>query len=319
MAKRVLQADGTYCYTDNCRVHDRSGLPAVGAASLVADAGRATRTEVTGLIQQALTEHKSLYKTKKSLTEASEQITDTLYNANNMSPFAIANMTRVALAGTDKGFNDTYDWDRMVELSSHILDGAKAAHRIERGTRVVISATGETGTVSETHNPLSPRPFRVHTDSASSTNDFKFFSRSEIVKLNEPSSDAPAREQVAYAAPDATLKTSLVSALLREESDPERYNAQGLRGVTGGEYGLLSLRDELQQVAHKWDSAHDGLSSARVTKGKISRFLRDEHRAARPWLNTEERENVRDAIANILAYTDAGAKVQRLTQPVAVA
>jgi hypothetical protein len=311
MAKRVLQADGTYCYTENCRIHNRGALPAIGGASVVDDASRTTRLKSLDAIQEALTQHKNLYKTKKSLEEASEQIVDTFYNANNTLPFAVANISRVALLGEDKGFQDTYDWDRMVELSTHMLDGIKAAHRVDQNSRVVIAATGETGTVSETHNLLASKPFRVHTDDFGSRNDFKFFSRSELVKVDVPEDDAPTRKWVAYAKPDETLLVNAPAELLRQESDPARYNAQALRGIAPKDHA--AVRAELGEIADKWDRATVDRSKG-VTKSAIARFLKDEAGAARPWLTMEESENVRDAISNILAYVAPEVKVPRITR-----
>lgn len=312
MAKRVLQADGTYCYTENCRVHNRGALPAVGAASVVDDAARNGRFQTSSAIEKVLREHKKLYRTKKSLDEASEQIVDTFYNANNtMDPsFAVANISRAALMGEDKGFNDTYDWDKMVELSTHMLEGIKAVHRVEPGTRVVIGSTGETGTISEVHNPLAKTPYRVHTDSSGSKNDFKFFSRSDITKVAEPADDAPTRAWVAYAAPDETLLVNAPAKILRQESDPKRYNAQALRGLAVADQP--KVREELEEIAAKWDRATVDRSKG-ITKGAITRFLVDEAAAQRPWLNTHERENVREGIANILAYIAPEVKVPRLT------
>lgn len=315
MTKGVLQADGTRCYTENCRIHNRGALPAVGAASVVDDAARNGRFQTSSAIEKVLREHKKLYRTKKSLEEASDQIVDTFYNANNVLPFAVANISRAALMGEDKGFNDTYDWDKMVELSNHMLEGIKSVHRVEPGTRVVIAATGEIGTISEVHNPLAKTPYRVHTDNFGSKNDFKFFSRSDITKVAEPADDAPTRAWVAFAAPDETLLVNAPAELLRQESDPKRYNAQALRGLAVADQE--GVRKEFAEIADKWDHATVDRSKG-ITKGAISRFLKDEAAAQRPWLNTHERENVREGIANILAYIAPEVKVPLLNRPATV-
>lgn len=45
MARRVKQADGSYCYTENCRVHNRSLSDSTGLEAVLADAKETQRQQ----------------------------------------------------------------------------------------------------------------------------------------------------------------------------------------------------------------------------------------------------------------------------------
>jgi hypothetical protein len=300
MAKRVLQADGSYCYTENCKIHDR--LPAVGLASLVHDAQRGTRRDTVTAIESVLAQHKKLYRTKKPLHDVAEQITDSLWNADQRGN-VIGNIARRALKGEEKGFNDEYDWEKMKSLSDHIQGAIVREHQLDVGTRVIVADTGQIGHVKVADGTpawlagSNPSHFQVEIeDNGRRTN--RSYTRAQLVKVNDVDAESLlAREQIAYAQEDELLPANVVSDLLRQEVADETYNAHALRGVGRDTRGTVQA--EFRELAELWDASYQ---HATISKDAIVRYLNRQTRVQHPNLDMDEAADYYQGLANLTAY-----------------
>jgi hypothetical protein len=301
MAKRVLQADGSYCYTENCKIHDR--LPAVGLASLVHDAQRGTRRDTVEAIEEVLRVHKKLYRTKKPLHDVAEQITDSLWNADQRAGNLIGNIARRALKGEEKGFNDEYDWEKMTSLSDHIQAAIVREHQLDVGTRVIVAETGQIGHVKIADGTPAwlagpgPRQFQVEIED-NGRPATRAFTRTQLVKINDiADEDLLAREQIAYAQENDLLPAHVVSDLLRQEVADDTYNAHALRGSASETRTIVQA--EFRELADLWDASYQHET---ISKDNIVRYLNRQTRVKHANLDLDEAADYYQGLSNVGAY-----------------
>ena len=221
MARRVKQADGSYCYTENCRIHDRSG-DSTGLKAVLNDA-KVARAQVfaedTSQIVQS-----EFNVSEETASRIGARAIETLMNSEgSVSAFDMG--VAIKDASNAEG----------VDLSKFdIMPAAYAAHSaliqkaiIKHGDEVILNDNGERGRITEGNSGLGD-DVRFNPESIRSRNSFAWFSPSEVTKVvaNEK---APARAQIVAMPRDEYVPAKLIKQLFSEESSKTTPNAQAVK------------------------------------------------------------------------------------------
>ena len=222
MARRVKQADGSYCYTENCRIHDRSLSDSTGLQAVIADAREAQRQVSFSQAAKVIT--KILKVDSLTAKELSEKaLTAAAHHHLGVTPYTIA--TELHKAGDEKGL-DTENWnsfDASYAIHSNLVDDSI----IKTGDEVILNETGERGRIAEGHTGFGG-VVRFNPEDHRSRNSFAWFGAEAITKI--PSNqDGLARQQIVSAPRDALIPVSLVEQMMAEETNPRTRNAQASR------------------------------------------------------------------------------------------
>lgn len=298
MGKRVLQADGTYCYTDNCRIHDRNPEPVVGAAAIIRDSERNRYITIADDIAAYIkSETPELKNQAKNL---GNELVDYIYNNSGVTAADLATHLYNMVYGDleqqiDGNQFDRKKYEKLYQVGQLVYHGTFHNLVVKEGDEVVIKSTGQRGTVSEGSTFGNGR-VRINTENGLS---FNWYTHKEVEKIL-PNPKGLAREQIISAPRDAVFPSKLFGKLLEQETDVATRNPQGLYGLSNEE--ALAVREEIvDDLAKRWVK---GMSGKEVTKFRFSRFLQEEIDKQRSWLSDEDRANVRQALKNIKDYID---------------
>jgi hypothetical protein len=292
MARRVKQADGSYCYTENCRIHDRSG-DSTGLQAVLNDA-KVSRAQVfaddtSHAIQSEL-------KVPDEVADRmGARVIETVMNSENgATAYTVAQA--IHDAAIEEGL-DPYNWDTLpAAYATHNEMSHKAL--IRPGDEVILNETGERGTITEGTSTFGGA-VRFNPESIRSRNSFSWFDPSDVTKVI-PSEKSLVREQIFAAPRDSLIPATTVKQLLDEETNKATRNAQGVKEV--GRKGkvarenMLNLGDRIVK--------HYG-SRAGMTKGQIVSVLSKEYeRPADPSMTDAEVKATKSALRNIITYLD---------------
>lgn len=221
MARRVKQADGTYCYTENCRIHDRSG-DSTGLKAVLHDAKAAHAQVFADDTSQTL--QSELKVPEEAAHRIGARAIETLMNSEgSVSAFDMA------VAIKDASYAEGIDPSKF-----DIMPAAYAAHTaliqkaiIKPGDEVILNENGERGTIAEGNSGYGGA-VRFNPESTRSRNSFSWFQPNDVTKIvaNEK---APARMQITAMPRDELVPAKLIRQLFAEESSKTTPNAQAVK------------------------------------------------------------------------------------------
>lgn len=292
MARRVKQADGSYCYTDNCRIHDRSLSDSTGLQAVLADAKEAQRKAYSNVAANILL--KTINIDEGMAHELSDQIIDTAFNSDEgVNAYMISAVLQKAAVNDPMGDTDTDNLDASYKIYNSLLKGSI----IRKGDEVVLNANGERGTIVEGDTGIGG-VVRFNPENIHSRNSFNWFKADEVTKISADENSL-ARERILAAPRHTLLPTSLVKKMIREETNKNTRNPQAVREFS--KFGdavhsksvMLDFCDDLAMV-----HGERGL-----TKQRLIKALQD--RVATPYEGIGAAlPNARKAFLNILNYLD---------------
>jgi hypothetical protein len=222
MARRVKQADGSYCYTENCRIHDRALYDSTGLEAVLADAKETQRQQFTSATAQIF--QRKLEVSEKKAQKFAEQTIDTMLGVSGEPSMYVVleELQRLVMEET----LGSYSW--------HTMDTAKGIHGVLRqqrvisqGDEVILKETGERGTITE-GNTTFGGSVRFNPEGMHSPNSFKWFKASDVTKITADQNSL-ARERILAAPRDALIPTYLVKQMIMEETNKRTRNPQAAR------------------------------------------------------------------------------------------
>lgn len=221
MARRVKQADGTYCYTENCRIHDRSG-DSTGLQAVLNDA-KVTRLNSFVSIAAAELKDRFNLSDEEATSIGTRTIEDAMNSENGVSPFMISEAIKEAsiAEGMDPTGIDTLASAYVIQ--NDIIHTAL----IRQGDEVILNETGERGTIAEGNSTFGGS-VRFNPENIRSRNSFAWFDPSDVTKII-PNEKAPARAQIMALPRDQYVPAKLVKQLFEEESSKDTPNAQAVK------------------------------------------------------------------------------------------
>ncbi len=295
MGKRVQQADGTYCYTENCRIHDRGGEKFTGVNAVIADNSINTYALLANRISETIV-HVLPDFSKGQANNIGNKLVDDIYNTGETAPDQLGN--KIAELMNGEGTKITPEqWEKYYQIG-HMTSSELFKHLVVKpDDQVIIKSTGQRGHVME-GSTIGGGRVRVDTGHLSANN-YSFYTADEVVKLQPVPNNGLAREQIVGMAPDMLINKESVYELLDQETSVSTRNPQGLNGLSNED--ALLVREEVIEAADRFQKGypHDALS-----KDRIVRFVREEARKNRTWLDEDDRETVRDGFTRILNYIE---------------
>lgn len=222
MAQRVKQADGTYCYTEDCRIHDRSLSDSTGLSAVLSDAKENHRKKLSAVTAEMF--HRILEVSEKSSKKFADRAIDNMLGINGepsstMIRDALQRLVREETLGA-------YSWHTM-RTSDAIYSELRRQSVISQGDEVILNETGERGTISEGNSTFGGKVL-FNPEGTHSLNSFEWFAASEVTKITADH-DSLARERILAAPRDALIPASLVKQMIREETNKRTRNPQVAR------------------------------------------------------------------------------------------
>lgn len=222
MARRVKQADGSYCYTENCRIHDRSFSDSTGLQAVLADAKEAKRKEYSEGTASIILDTVNI--DEGTAKELADKIIETTFNSDEeVSPYAISAVLQKAAVNDALGDTDFLNIDAAYRIYNSLLKNSIIRH----GDEVILNENGERGTISEGDTGFGGA-VRFNPENLHSRNSFSWFKASEVTKV-EADHTSLAREQILATPRDHFVPTSLVKQMIMEETNKSTRNSQAAR------------------------------------------------------------------------------------------
>jgi hypothetical protein len=255
MARRVKQADGSYCYTENCRIHDRTG-DSTGLKAVIDDA---KINRLNGFVSTASATFQEQFNLseEEATSIGSRAIEGAMNSENGVTPYALS-----------EAIKDAARAERMDPTGLDTLPAAYIIHNdmiqtavVRQGDEIILNETGERGTVVEGNSGFGGM-VRFNPENLHSRNSFAWFEPKDVTKLL-PNDKAPARVQIIATPRDEYVPAKLIKQLFEEESSKTTPNAQAVK-----EFGRSgkAARDNLERfgnfLAEKFP---EGLSKRNLT------------------------------------------------------
>lgn len=285
MAKRVKQADGSYCYTENCRIHDRSALEATGHQAAVIDAAKQVQSQ----------ERETIISTLDSFgKKGSEKIADSLL-AKSYAYDGTANHVAQFYGNEYGGKSASYN-----AMEPFVLQDALRANKvIKQGTTVILNETGERGTISEGDSRFGE--VRFNPDNMHSKNYFKWLKPADMTPLRYSTFDS-ARVQFLSLKNDEQLPHAMVGKMFDEERSAENVNGQFNRGMNK-DADREEVEEAYKEIANRWMTANP--NGGNVTRARISRYIVEESKKDYGHLKPASANAVKTGLENLGRYLDS--------------
>lgn len=298
MARRVKQADGSYCYTENCRIHDRSHSDSTGLQAVLADAKEAQRKVHSAGAARILME--TINIDEGMAHQLSDQIIDTAFNSEEgVSAYSISAVLQQA---TNDPLGDQ-DADNL-NASYRIYNSLQKNSIIRQGDEVILNENGERGTITEGDTGFGG-VVRFNPENMHSRNSFAWFKASEVTKLTA-GHNSLARERILAAPRDSYIPTSLIKQMMVEETNPKTRNPQVTREFSKGGDAATTK----QMMVWFSDDLKDKYGERGVTKKQLINALNERINTPYPGqdhassqLQTALNES-KAGFRNILSYLD---------------
>lgn len=225
MARRVKQADGSYCYTENCRIHDRALSDSTGLQAVLADAKEAQRKQFATTTAKMF--HKTLEVSEKDAKKFADRVIDNMLGING-GPSSMMILEELQRLGREEVLG-SYAWHTM-DTTNAIHNELRRQSVISQGDEVILNETGERGTITE-GNTTFGGAVRFNPEGMHSRNSFAWFKAHEVTKVTADH-ESLAREQILAAPRDALIPPHLVKQMVREETNKRSRNPQAAREFT---------------------------------------------------------------------------------------
>lgn len=223
MARRVKQADGSYCYTENCRKHDRSG-ESTGLQAVISDAKVSQLNSLYANASKALQSELNLPEDiANKLGKRTVEIA--MNSENGVTPYTLSEGIKEA-AREEK--IDSSDWE-TAGTAYVIQNNMTQTVIIKRGDEVILNETGERGTIVEGNSSFGGA-VRFNPESIRSRNSFAWFQPKDVTKI-AANDMSLTRERILATPRDHLIPAVTVRQLLDEETSTTTRNAQGTKEV----------------------------------------------------------------------------------------
>lgn len=312
MGKKIRQADGSYCYTDNCRIHDRSGkyqndggsatsasetgskriltrfaqTPKIAVAT---DIEMSNRKNLQDKIRQVIA--KNVHSSREDETyAAAQQVVDSIYESGDADPASIA-YDLAAHFGQKVPVNSE-DMTVFRELGTKINSEAFLHSMVRPADYVYVPSKGKLGYVSGGSSFMGGK-LTVDVDGEDSSVEYN---PTDVVKVNFPVRGS-AKTQLVAAPLEAQLKPSIVTSILEQETRNFTVTPSNKQALTAEQQKVL--KEELTDASERFTRA---FKDQPVTRGRVSRYLVDEARKRRSWLSDTDSDNVKTALNDIASY-----------------
>jgi hypothetical protein len=291
MARRVKQADGSYCYTDNCRIHDRSG-DSTGLQAVINDAKVSRLNAFAANASKAL--QSELNVAEDIADKLGQRVVEAAMNSENgVTPYTLSE--GIKDAAREEGI-DSSDWE-TTSAAYVVQNNMIQTALIKQGDEVVLNETGERGTITEGNSAFGGT-VRFNPESIRSRNSFAWFQPNDVTKV-VANDKSLAREQIFAASRDSLIPATTVKQLLDEETNKETRNAQGVKEV--GRKGKV-VRENMLHLGNRIATVY---GSTGMTKSRILSVLNKEYdRPADPSMTDAEVKATKSALRNIITYLD---------------
>lgn len=225
MARKVKQADGSYCYTENCRVHDRSYSDSTGLQAVLADTRESQRRQFAATTAEIY--QRILVVKEKDAQKMAERTIDTMLGSGPGSSMYIV-VEELGRIGNHESLG-SYMWSTM-DTAREIQDELRRQEVVSQGDEVILKETGERGTIVEGNTTFGGN-IRFNPENMHSRNSFQWFRASDVVKVTTDQNSL-ARERILAAPRDALIPPHLVKQMIREETNKRTRNSQAAREFT---------------------------------------------------------------------------------------
>lgn len=288
MGRKVRQSDGTYCYTENCRIHDRAQFDSAGNTAVMADARAAERNYAIDMTASCL-QTNAIADPKESRQIAEAVLTKASANGQTITPSGLAQ--ELYTTAKEKGL-DINPWSDAITLHQAIVDRAA----LRAGDEVVINETGERGVITEGDSRIGK--VRFNPESMNSRNGFAWFDAGELTKLTVDDNSLM-REKLVAMGRDQIVPASSVKTLIEEEISSSTRNAQGTREMgrnkKAAREALLSIGDNIEQ---RFEGRN--LSRDRIIKVLNEEYFKEPEQGA----SESEVRAVKSGLRNIINYLE---------------
>lgn len=293
MARRVKQSDGSYCYTENCRIHDRSGgSDSIGLAAVTDDAMQTHYRALTANAQQAIQEeHKLPAETAKKVAE---KVMAEVRKSESVTAADLARFIDTAVVEEGVPAGPSMSWDTLNAATS-IHNNMIRSLSFKKGDEVILKETGERGTITE-GGPFGP--FRFNPENTNSRNSFAWFRSEELTRL-AADDDSPTREKILALPRDNYIPKGFIKKLMDEETSKDVSNAQGIKEF--GRKGRFA-REVLCQYGEEWENTYGDKG---ITRQHLVSILTKKYHSPPVETKTEaETRAVKSGLRNIINYLE---------------
>lgn len=292
MAHRVKQADGSYCYTENCRIHDRFGS-STGLQAVLTDAKEAQRKTYSKGVVQALKESSLKVDEATSKMIADKVLHNSLNAYLGYDAYTINEELHVI---ADEAGIDRSNWNSLA-ASYGIYNSILKNSVIHKGDEVIVNETGERAVVIDGNSLFGGAVF-LEAENPHSKANFSWLMPKNVTRI-VVDENSLARERILAAPRESYIPVHLVKKMMREETNKRTRNAQAAREFTqfGDPVHSKSLMlDFCDDLALKY--GEKGL-----TKKQLVKALTD--RANTPYSGIGAAlPEARKALKNILSYLE---------------
>lgn len=312
MGKKIRQADGSYCYTENCRIHDRSGKyqndsgssvsasePGISKAptrfaqtpkiAVATDIEISNKSNLRDKIQDVIV--KNVHSSRKDETYAAAQtVVDSIYENGDADPATIA--YDLAAHFGQKVPVGSEDMTVFRELGTKINSEVFIHSMVRQADYVYVPSKGKLGYVSNGSSFMGGK-LTVEVDGEDSPVEYN---PTDVVKVNFPVRGS-AKTQLVAAPQEAQLKSTIVNRILEQETHNYTTTPSNKKALTVDQQKVL--KEELTDASERFSNF---FKDQPVTRGRVSRYLVDEARKRRPWLSDTDSDNVKTALTDIASY-----------------
>lgn len=255
MARRVKQADGSYCYTENCRIHDRSG-DSTGLQAVLNDA---KVSRLNGFVTTAATTFQEQFNLseEEATSIGARAIEEIMNHKTGVTPYSLSEAIKDAARAEHMNPTGINTLSAAYTIHNEIIQTAV----VRRGDEVILNETGERGTIAEGDSGFGGM-VRFNPENLHSRNSFAWFEPNEVTKLT-PNDKAPARVQIVATPEDEYVPAKLIKQLFTEESSKDTPNAQAVKEFgRSGKAARANLEKFGEYLAEKFPK---GLSRQNLT------------------------------------------------------
>lgn len=295
MAKRVKQADGRYCYTENCRVHDRSLYDSTGLQAVQADALETRRRTLADTARDVF-KSQLYYVPAETADKISDSVSETILNnperfKDSTSPFEIAK------AVEDIAKQDGVQVDPLhvaYLIQNNILEKTE----IRVGDQVVINDTGERGFSDAGTFYMGSTVIFASENGDLSRNDYAWFGPDDVSKVILDST-SPAREQVRAYSHGAKVPSPVIRDMFMQETSNTTRNAQAIKEV--GKNGVVAKKN----IRNFGNALADKYAASGLTRGALLKALSKEYFSPIPdGVRPEEAYATKSGLRGMINYLD---------------